>query len=107
MQPFFISGHLFHGSEMTKALSRSSSVALLPRWRLKLGKPFQNDGEHFSSSIPGAPGLDDCLSQYFFSLGLWQNPLLHEGRESELGTHHAHRVADYTMKSVKAGRVDW
>ena len=69
---------------MTKTLSRSSSVALLPRWRLKLGKPFQNDGEHFSSSIPGAPGLDrlDCLSQYFFSLGLWQNPLLH--RESEL-----------------------
>lgn len=72
---------------MTKTLSRSSSVAVLPRWRLKLGKPFQNDGEHFSSSIPGTPGLDrlDCLSQYFFSLGLWQNPLLHEGRESELG----------------------
>jgi hypothetical protein len=71
MQPFFISAHLVHGSEMTKTLSRSSSVALLPRWRLKLGKPFQNDAEHFSSSIPGAPGLDrlDCLSQYFFSRG--------------------------------------
>jgi hypothetical protein len=59
----------------------------LPRCRLKLGKPFQSDGEQFGGSIPGVAGLDglDCLPQYLFGLGLCQNPLLRESGESELG----------------------
>jgi len=47
----------------------------------------QPPGYAVGGSIPRAPGLDGlyCLPQYFFSLSLRQNPLLHEGGESELG----------------------
>jgi len=41
---------------MTKTLSRISSVALLAEVAAETWKAFPNDGEHFSSSIPGPPG---------------------------------------------------
>ena len=53
----------------------SSSVALFPRYRLKLGNLFQSDGEQFGGLIAGGAGLDsldslDCLPEYLFGLGL-------------------------------------
>src|SRR6516165_10777492 len=52
--------------------TESTSFALLPRCRLKLGNLFQSDGEQFGGLIASAAGLDglDCLPEYLFGLGL-------------------------------------
>src|SRR5438445_11118129 len=59
-----------------KRVSVRSSPARRIGHRLKLRKPFRKDGEDFGSSIPGTSGLDglDCLLQYLFSIGDWENP---------------------------------
>jgi hypothetical protein len=46
------------------------------------------------------------LSQYFFSLGLWQNPLLHEGPRKRAVELHLPRSFDHLVGSKQKLRRD-
>src|SRR5262249_827691 len=58
-------------------ITRSSSIALLPRCRLKLGNLSQSDGEQIGGLVAGAAGRS-CNDQYF-SLLLSQSILTLRG----------------------------
>jgi hypothetical protein len=44
------------------------------------------------------------MPQYFFSLDLWQNPLRHEGSESELGKLKS-AMADAALRTLFASFI--
>ena len=59
---------------------------LLPRRRLKLGYLVQEDGEQVRGGlVSGAAGLIGlhCLPKYPFSVRLWYDPVLYQGRETK------------------------
>ena len=60
---------------------------LLPRRRLKLGYLVQEDGEQVRGGlVSGAAGLIGlhCLPKQPFSVRLWHDPVLYQGRETKL-----------------------
>jgi hypothetical protein len=79
---------------------------LLTNCWLSLGKLFQDDGEQFRGSLPRAAGLDalDCLPQYFFCLGLWQNPCLTSAAKASWVSWKAAR-ADAAMWALFASII--
>jgi hypothetical protein len=69
------------------AVADAVERALLPRRGLKLGYLVQEDGEQIRGGlVSGAAGFIGlhCLPKQPFSVRLWHDPVLYQGRETKL-----------------------